>query len=272
MPYFEEIRLKTWKDARKFFDTILNNSQKWVFRGHYKANWKLQPSLERIVSRKLPGMETESKIISEFRRRAHQYLQPSEIPSSLLEWISLMQHHGAPTRLLDWTKSPYVASFIAFENAYKEKGEIAIWALDANWLFNASLARVQKANLNLNFRLIQNDSEFIRFINSEARVVLPVEPKLMNERLTIQQGIFLIASGKKLSFEKIIMEYREADSVDHIKKIVLPKSEGISCLTELNRMNINAATLFPGLDGFARSLRTIPDITYADYCGENEIF
>ncbi|MCB1190230.1 MAG: FRG domain-containing protein [Leptospiraceae bacterium] len=272
MLYFEEIRLNTWQETKQFFDNLLTDNQKWVFRGHYKASWKLQPSLERIVSRQPLVIETEAKIITEFQRRAHQYLQSSEIPSSLLEWISLMQHHGAPTRLLDWTRSPYVASFIAFENAYKERGEIAIWVLDAYWLINASLDKIKKTNIELNIKQIQNDSEFIRFIYSDSRVVIPIEPKLMNERLTIQQGIFLIASGKKLSFEKNIMEYVEYESHSHIKKIIVPKSEGVPCLTELNRMNINAATLFPGLDGFARSLRTIPDITYANFCGENDIF
>lgn len=270
--YFEEIHLDTWREAKKYFGKLLTQHQKWVFRGHYKANWKLQPSLERIVSKQPIVVEIEKKIITEFQRRAHQYLQASEIPTSLLEWISLMQHHGAPTRLLDWTKSPYVASFIAFENAYKERGEVAIWVLDASWLVDASLHKVKKMDLDFNLKRIQNDIEFIGFINSDARVVIPIEPRLMNERLTIQQGIFLIASGRKLSFEKILTEYEEYKSFQHIKKLTIPKSEGVLCLTELNRMNINAATLFPGLDGFARSLRTIPDIAYANFSSEDDIF
>lgn len=269
--YYDEIRLETWKETKVYFEELLTNNHRWIFRGHYKARWKLEPSLERIVSEQPLAISIEGKIINEFMRRAHQYLKSSQLPKSLIEWIALMQHHGAPTRLLDWTKSPFVASFIAFESAYKEEGEIAVWAMDASWLIDASKKKLESSNCILDYKNLKKDGEFVKFINLDEQVILPIEPELMNERLTIQQGIFLISSGKVLSFEKAMNDYQEFDSPSHIKKLVIPKSQGIECLTELNRMNISAATLFPGLDGFARSLQTIPDITYADFYEDNGI-
>lgn len=261
--FFEELRIPTWEEAKQYFTNLLNENDFWIFRGHYKSEWKLQPSLERILSNKPLDLAIESKIILEFQRRAHQYLPSRHLPQSLLEWIALMQHHGSPTRMLDWTQSPYIAAFIAFENVYKEKGDVAIWAIDSLWLKQASIEKIKLYNNDIDFKIIKKDSEIIKLVNTESKIVFPLEPTIMNERLTIQQALFLFPSGKKLSFEDNLMAYVENDSKKYIKKIIVPKSQGLSCLIELHRMNINAATLFPGLDGFARSLRTIPDIIYS---------
>ena len=261
--FFEELYIPTWEEAKQYFTNLLNENDFWIFRGHYKSEWKLQPSLERILSNKPLDLAIESKIILEFQRRAHQYLPSRHLPQSLLEWIALMQHHGSPTRMLDWTQSPYIAAFIAFENVYKEKGDIAIWAIDSLWLKQVSIEKIKSGNNNIDLKNIKKDSEIIKLVNAGFKVVFPLEPTIMNERLTIQQALFLFPSGKKLSFEENLKDYVVNDSKKYIKKIIVPKSQGLSCLIELHRMNINAATLFPGLDGFARSLQTIPDITYS---------
>lgn len=170
------------------------------------------------------------------------------------------------TRLLDWTKSPYIAAFIAFEDTYKESGEVAIWAIDSLWLKQASIHRLKqlaKTGVQIEISQIKEDKELIAFINADLKIIFPLEPTVMNERLTIQQALFLVPSGKHISFEDNMQAYVAEDSPKYVKKVIVPKKEGLNCLIDLFRMNINAATLFPGLDGFARSLRTIPDITYS---------
>jgi hypothetical protein len=85
------------------------------------------------------------------------------------------------------------------------------------------------------------------------RFVYPANPIRLNRRLTIQQGVFLAPGDVTLSFEnniKGIPNYQE-----HIKKIVIDNKCKKEVLCKLYVMNINSATLFPGLDGFARSLR-----------------
>jgi hypothetical protein len=262
--YFSEIVLTRWKNAKSYFESLLESDNAWIFRGHYKAEWHLQPSLERTLSQRPMDLAIERQIISEFQRRAHQYLASTEIPQTLLEWLALMQHHGSPTRLLDWTRSPYIAAFIAFEDTFKEEGETAIWAINSRWLAECSERRLAHAwNRSVKAPELRTDEELNRLMHCSVRVVIPMEPERMNERLTIQQGLFLFPSGTELSFESVLADYSRDDSPEHIRKIVLPKSEGLPCLVDLLRMNINAASLFPGLDGFARSLRTIPDIAYA---------
>ncbi len=265
--FYEIINIPTWDEVKEYFNDLLNKNQFWIFRGHYKSEWRLQPTLERTLSRQPIDIEIESKIISEFKRRAHQYLSSNFMPGNLLEWLALMQHHGAPTRMLDWSKSPYVSAFVAFENTYKEEGNVAIWAIDSLWLNKNSASIIKKANkngLDIILKKIKTDQELLKLIHAEVNVILPMEPNIMNERLTIQQGLFLFPSGKTINFENILENYGVFDSSKFIKKIIIPYSEGLNCLVDLNRMNINAATLFPGLDGFARSLKNIPDIMYGN--------
>ncbi|MFW5804524.1 MAG: FRG domain-containing protein [bacterium] len=263
--FFEEKKINSWDEAKDYCNELMKENNFWIFRGHYKSEWLLQPSLERILSKEPIDLAIESKIITEFRRRAHQYLPSNLLPGNLLEWIALMQHYGAPTRLLDWTRSPYIAAFIAFENTYKESGDVAIWGINSKWLNEASktILKRNKAQQFIHPKEI-SDEKLVNFINADLKVIVPIEPMTMNERLTIQQGLFLLPSGKQISFEESLSEYEPFDSKKFIKKIIIPKSEGLTCLVDLNRMNINAASLFPGLDGFARSLKNIPDIMYAN--------
>ena len=87
---------------------------RWAFRGLGDADYILRANIEGVATK--PGI-AEDYLEREFRRRAHHFL--ADVPPRLddLEWLALMQHHGAPTRLVDWTKSPYVAAFFAAESA-----------------------------------------------------------------------------------------------------------------------------------------------------------
>ncbi len=263
--YYQEVPLKSWSEAKRYFEALLDENRAWIFRGHYKAEWPLQPSLERILSRQPVDLAIENRIIAEFKRHAHQYLAATEIPQDLFEWLALMQHHGSPTRLLDWSRSPYISAFIAFENPpQKEEGDVAIWAIDSQWLQECSVQRLSEEwPMPIVMEDLRTDKELERLMRCDVRVVLPMEPERMNERLTIQQGLFLFPSGDQISFESVLADYEKDGSREHVRKIILLRGQGLPCLIDLLRMNINAASLFPGLDGFARSLRTIPDIAYA---------
>lgn len=93
--------------------------QRWAYRGHSCPKCGVSSTFERACdARDVPAGErpdVEVKLVREFARKAHLHLAPSELPApdDTLEWLSLMQHHGAPTRLVDWTYSLPVALFFA---------------------------------------------------------------------------------------------------------------------------------------------------------------
>jgi hypothetical protein len=168
-----------------------------------------------------------------------------------------MQHHGAPTRLLDWTYSPYVALFFALEFASVE-GTPGVFVADVDWLTSAAS---NSAPLEIGGALLEylktftqpRDESFERlFLQNRGRYVAPVNPYLLNERLTIQRGIFLAPGQVDVSFEENLVAMEGA--LEGIRLFTIPRREREPLLRALYAMNITAATLFPGLDGFSRSL------------------
>lgn len=238
---------------------------KWLFRGLPEKGWSLKTTLERTVLRfghpltRAPIIE--KGLIRRFIRQSHHYALNVPNRDNIMEWMALMQHYGAPTRLQDWTQSFYVALYFAVENA---DGAAAIWALDRTAVDLAVLRllpsdtckRCIDENGYIDSR--QSFSEvFDR--NPPTALVLPVDPFRLNERSVIQQGIFLCPGDVTLTFEgnltavlpspphNALLQFVVDDSVDLRRRI----------LWQLQHSNMNSATLFPGLDGFARSLATL---------------
>jgi hypothetical protein len=179
-----------------------------------------------------------------------------------------MQHYGAPTRLLDFTRSPYVASYFALEELHeKEDGKIgnrAIWAVDTDWLIKNSFRRVcedktlpdcnEDGFRDSGFLTGTFDSLFVR--NHNIPLVLPIEPPRSNPRLLAQQGLFLCPSIAEAGFEKNLATYSDCtqDMDQHIIKILVEGRIRTELLSEFRLMNISRATLFPDLQGYAQSL------------------
>ena len=81
----------------------------WVFRGLKDSAYKLEPTIERAAHSKSMGWHVLERLVTdEFKSRARMHLNASSIPGDELTWLALMQHHGVPTRMLDFTYSPFV--------------------------------------------------------------------------------------------------------------------------------------------------------------------
>ena len=237
----------------------------WMFRGQKSDTWPLASKFERTCKRfnvtQSERPRIEDNMMREFRRRLSQYTTDVPSQESYLEWLALMQHHGAPTRLLDFTYSPYIAAYFAFEYAEPDTS-VAIWAVNFQWLTD-KLPKILLQQFR-EFRQDREKQELLfkkTFINNRTHQLLWVNPFKLNERLSLQRGAFLCPTDVTISISDILLKYSsDAMLAKNVIQYTIPtgskNSETIEALEKLDAMNVNRITLFPGLDGFAQSLET----------------
>jgi hypothetical protein len=244
---------------------LLQPDYGWIFRGQKNAKDPLETKLERDCKRfGVKGddrREVERQMVREFQRRLHHYTNNVPKKDSEDEWMALMRHHGAPTRLLDFTYSPYVAAYFALEEADSDS-TAAVWAVDTNWCASQLKLRFDKTLVE-RYRKYQKergprDFESIFMSKPPHKLVLPVNPFRLNERLAYQRGVFLCPGDVTIGFMENLSDFAGKQNPDgKVIKFTIPTGlEGENrdeALRLLDQMNINRITLFPGLDGFAQS-------------------
>ena len=239
----------------------------WLYRGQKNSEYELKTSFERACNRfnieNGNRIRVEENMIREFKRRLHHYTSNIPNEDATDEWLALMQHYGSPTRLLDFTYSPYVAAYFAFEKAVQNT-KVVIWAINVKWFqdhlneISPCISRKYKEYQKKRVQYSKNfDLVFRR--NEPVKLMLPINPFRLNERLAYQKGIFLCPGDIRSSFvDNLIGNIDEMR--ENIKKFIIPTLENnentIKGLDVLDSMNISQTTLFPGLDGFARSSET----------------
>ena len=187
-----------------------------------------------------------------------------------------MRHYGSPTRLLDFSRSPYVAAFFATADAEDDESA-AIWAIDTyalRQLASSMLAefppiynRLGKPNGSYPFSepAVFKTISWIGDLRGP-KVVVPVEPFRINQRMLVQQGLSLSPAYLDNSFEAALASMAQRAKQDAtmttevIRKLTIQPSASPYVLRELHRMNVNFASLLPGLDGLARSLAMVSKI------------
>ena len=246
---------KTWGDLKD----RLRDEVNWLFRGQAPASRGLKTSLERAVPNGKKRAVDEWSLERAFRDVAPNYLQCGQTPQDLLGWLGLMQHHGAPTRLLDWTRSPYVAVYFAAEGAERaDAPDFAVWAINRTWCWDKATIALAPAGTNWFDRVPYGDA----WIKEDFRLkpfngVLPAESFPKTIRQAAQQSVYLVTGDVSVTFEQNVraMAADEDELRTNVKRYALPASSRAEVLADLRLMNITRATLFPGLDGFAQSLR-----------------
>ncbi|MEJ5262384.1 MAG: FRG domain-containing protein [Ignavibacterium sp.] len=292
---YYKIFIKDWDEIK----TISRNNYHFIFRGHTQRDWKLKPTLERAADKFLMDYTNlfshEYLVFRAFKSVAHNYLIHVPEERNFIEWMAILQHYGAPTRLLDFTYSIYIAAFFAFEQAIDDS---AIWALniykinefllnklesDRKWRMRNLVLHdyeIEIANKLLDYEnegLVKSTKE--KFLENR-NIIFSVSPDNKNERLAIQNSVFLMPSDLEESFESILIkqfdlkidnlfeenaiEVSFEDFINNkfnydtcIFKLIVPRRICVDGLYDLRNMNINASTLFPGLDGQARSLNLL---------------
>jgi len=233
----------------------------WSYRGQVDRQWTLRPSLyRRLHANSIVDVafahEMEQHLLGEFILR-YPTLNIGHNADfkrfDTLRWLSMMQHYSAPTRLLDWTSSPYVAAFFACESSYDKDG--VIWCY-ANSGFLMLLQEKHKER-------IKDKSEDDFLWKTEGALVHHFTTHFQNRRCLTQQGEFTVSSqilGDHDEFIDSIFSDIESDKKIFHTKLIIPSALKLQFLSRLLAMGISTDTLYPGGDGFGRHLSNILDI------------
>jgi len=241
---FPIFRLESWEAFLKL--VIHPPYSNWAFRGERDERWPLYSSLSRYLQNfgvaRAAWPEQEGRILRVFKRKAHQFLERPPDWDDDFQWLALMQHHGAPTRLIDFTWSPYVAAFFALERSLDD---CVVWAMNPA---RVASSRVPKSNKK-DPRIYGNFAR--HYLKGDEHFIWMGDPLTMNRRLIAQSGTFLVPGVVDVPVEEILADQ---DQKNILAKFVLANSVREQGMRELYRMNITYATLFPDLDGLARSM------------------
>jgi FRG domain len=234
----------------------------YMFRGHADHRWRLESSLERTLGSNWSpekASKYEGWSLDHFRSKFHLYDTENVRPESKLAWLSIMQHYGVPTRLLDFSESPYVALYFALE-AYRPetKKDFAVIAIDYTALMERSIEYISKKNAK--FRETRQsiypkqDRVFEKVVDLHAyNVAWIAEPRQFNARLDRQAGSFLLSGnpGRRIKDILSLPTYRGATVI----KYRISASLYTAAFALLRKMNVTSKSIYGNLDGLARSIR-----------------
>jgi hypothetical protein len=192
-----------------------------IFRGHCDDRWPLITTLDRYqhFASDEERQRSFAGLLRGFRREMLQVIESDvwRLKGAALELMA--RHHGLPTPLLDWTESPHIAAFFAFERAKPKDSNVAVWMLDRAKLPDAEDAVT-----------IVDDEDLLA----------------QNRRAVYQRAVFLRVHTMQRSTEEILSPA--------LVKFVIDSQWMNSALTQLDEMTINAARLFCDLDAAARTV------------------
>jgi hypothetical protein len=213
----KNVVISNFSEFHQFIDGLNLTNKSMVFRGESKNNRPLRPKIGRLNRHNKPfDVKAEMNVYRHFKRTAVQYID--RLPLDDLEWLALGQHHGLPTRLLDWTRNPLVALYFSVEKENLDNADSVVYyhlsgnAVEGKWEFSSILSS------KTNFKYV---------------------PPSINRRISAQNGLFTCHFKPQDDFsnnvDKVIIK---GESREEIKKT-------------LNRYGINKSALFPDLDGLS---------------------
>lgn len=275
-----EMKFDTWP---ALLTALLGGGPSTIYRGQQQLSWDLTSSLERVLRGTNPRSWSvaERGIHRRFAEQAAPLLDRPPAQDDEIGWLMLMQHFSAPTRLLDWSKSPFVALWFAYEHQNDGKKDRALWTLDAGHLRGEFLAlprdpwgvipgyaidspgipRVEevsfpsqehdwRAHENRLIRVFRQAATLRRETRDtddaqSAAHPIPLVITDLVPRLAAQQAVF--------TYDVTINGGIPYQDIPSVERITLPDDWRIEVLTHLRSMGITASTLFPGLDGVGRA-------------------
>ena len=225
----------------------------FAFRGLTCATHDLSNSLVRLACGRLNVQTLEQSLLRNFRKYAHQ--QTATGIDSIWHWLAVAQHHGLPTRLIDWTYSPFVALHFAVEHPADFDKDGAVWCVnfvEANKLLPRRLKTIMEKERSdtLTVEMLSGFDTLRAFDSLSRRTfVVFIEPPSLDRRILNQFALFSLTSDPAASLDEWLREHPNLG-----RRIVVPAELKWEIRDKLDQANVSERTLFPGLDGLSRWL------------------
>jgi hypothetical protein len=224
-----------------------------VYRGASDSEAPLLTSLDRLGG---PTPHAKADVEAHILRNFIRYSRPhlGREPANDWEHLVSAQHHGAPTRLLDWTYSPLVAAFFATRPGGDR--DRAVWRFDwqpVHEKFGLPPLSLMPGDLG---EIFEKGAHFTPWDLFEARdphtFAALIEPPSVDTRLVTQAAVFTLSSDKTISFDRFLAKHGLEKS---LTKFLIPAREVERLRDQLDLVGMDERRLFPDLDGVAASLR-----------------
>lgn len=260
-------------------------SSGFIFRGMRNKEWSLLPGLFReysepqkssiVVDGSYSGRvysKNENEILSHFKKEAGGFL-PNIPQSDDFVWLQYAQHFGVPTRLLDFTANPLIALYFCCKSESEEDG--VVWIINTssfqNWSYNERFCLESNpacTREEMIKSIMSGIKGYIDYDKNRLEKTLPVlfVPAYIDQRMSAQSSRFLLWGRKEEPLEDMItdenkmtllpdgMRLDTANDQRFLTNIIVAASSKHSILQELDLLDVNEKTVFPGLDGIGHYL------------------
>jgi hypothetical protein len=231
--------------------TLGRHRMPFAFRGDPRPDEDLSSGLLRLAAGRLNVSRLELHLLRNFRK----YAYGTAGIDTMWHWLALGQHRGLPTRLLDWTYSPFVALHFATANLDLMDTDGSVWAInfvEANRFLPRRLRRILRTEGSDTATIdMLGQIGSLRNFDRLARTpfVVFLEPPSLDPRIVNQFALFSLMSSPEATLNNWVSRHQSL-----AKHIVIPAKLKWEIRDKLDQANINERVLFPGLDGLSQWL------------------
>ncbi len=254
----KEVHIKTWSELNQelFEDTwnvtIQRFRSNFAYRGDPVASWDLRTGLMRLGGN---YSELEGHMLRNFKK----YAQGDAVrEDSIWNWLAVAQHHGLPTRLLDWTYSPYIALHFATVDLKYFDLDAVVWCVNYVELHKLLPKRLRgvlarERSNSFTVEMLQKGAPSLHALQALSRepFALFLEPPSLDARIVNQFALFSMMSSASALFD----QYLRHRAPHLLRRIIIPAGLKWEIRDKLDQANITERVLFPGLDGLSSWLK-----------------